>query len=158
MLVSTYEGVVFATASRMVGNAEDARDITQTVFLKVWRNLNTFDPSHRFFSWIYRITVNESLNFLRSRRPVQEVDETLPSGNPGPERIAHDGEVREAVRKAMLDLSDDYRMVVILRHYCQRSYQEIAELVGIPEKTVKSRLYTARQLLAQALRRLGVTS
>lgn len=158
VLVTSYERVVYTAALRMVGNSEDARDITQNVFLKAFRGLPSFDPSHRFFSWIYRITLNESLNFLRQRRPRQDLDETLPSRDPGPDVRAHDAQVRDLLQAAMLELSDDYRQAIVLRHFLHRSHHEMSELMGVPEKTVKSRLYTARQLLAQALRRRGVTS
>ena len=130
--------------------------MTQTVFLKVYRNLRSFDSGHRFFSWIYRITINETLNFLRQRRPKQELDETLPSHDAGPDDEAHGAQVRDAVQEAMQDLSEDYRQVIMLRHFLNRSHQEMSELLGVPEKTVKSRLYSARQLLAKALRRRGV--
>jgi len=158
MLVTSYERVVYATASRMLGNAEDARDVTQTVFVKAWQALDSFDPMHRFFSWIYRITVNESLNMIRARRPSAPVDDALPAGGAAPDDDVHASELREAMRAAMLELSDDYRQVIVLRHGMNHSYQEIARMIGVPEKTVKSRLYTARQLLAQALRRRGVTA
>jgi len=158
MLVSAYERVVYSATYRMVGNSEDARDLTQNVFLKAYRNLGSFDPSHRFFSWIYRIAINESLNFLRQRRPKQELDETLPSHQAGPDDEAHGAEVREVIQSALQDLGDSYRQVIMLRHFLNCSHQEISELLGVPEKTVKSRLYSARQLLARAVRRRGVTS
>lgn len=158
MLVTAYERVVYSATYRMVGHPEDARDLTQTVFLKAYRNLGAFDPSHRFFSWIYRIAINESLNFLRQRRPKQELDDTLPSREPGPDDDTHGTQVRDVIQSAMQDLSEDYRQVIMLRHFLNRSHEEMSELLGIPEKTVKSRLYSARQLLAKALRRRGVTS
>lgn len=158
MLVSTYERVVYTAAYRMVGNTEDARDITQNVFLKAFRSLRSFDPSHRFFSWIYRITINESLNFIRQRRPKQELDDTLPSRDVGPDVEAHHAQLKDLVQTALLELPEDYRQAIMLRHFLHRSHQEMSELMGVPEKTVKSRLYTARQLLAKALGRRGVTS
>ena len=158
MLVSTYEQVVYSVTHRMVGNTEDARDLTQNVFLKAYRNLGSFDPSHRFFSWIYRISINEALNFLRQRRPNQELDETLHSHAAGPDDDTHGAQVRDVLQSALQDLSDEYRQVIMLRHFLNRSHQEMSELLNVPEKTVKSRLYSARQLLAKALRRRGVTS
>jgi RNA polymerase sigma-70 factor (ECF subfamily) len=158
MLVHSYERVVYTAAYRMLGNPDDARDVTQNVFLKAYRNLRSFDPSHRFFSWIYRITLNESLNALRQRRPRQELDDRMPSNELGPDAEAHGAQLRDTLQAAMLELSEDYRQAIMLRHFLHRSHQEMSELLGIPEKTVKSRLYTARQLLAKALRRRGVTS
>ena len=158
MLVTTYERVVYSVTYRMVGNTEDARDLTQSVFLKAYRNLASFDPGRRFFSWIYRIAVNESLNFIRQRRPQQELDESLATHVAGPDHAAHAAGVREAIQAALQDLSEDYRQVILLRHFLHRSHQEMSELLGVPEKTVKSRLYSARQMLAKALSRRGVTS
>lgn len=158
MLVVGYERIVYSAAYRMVSNSEDAKDLTQTVFLKVYRNLGSYDPRHRFFSWIYRITINETLNFLRQRRPKQELDETLASSTAGPDEDAHGDQLRDSIQDALRDLTEDYRQVIMLRHFLNRSHQEMSELLGIPEKTVKSRLYSARQLLAKALRRRGVVS
>ncbi len=158
MLVTTYERVVYSATYRMVGNAEDARDLTQIVFLKAYRNLRSFDPAHRFFSWIYRIAINESLNHLRQRRPNAELDDAIPSRTSGPEDEVQGSQVRDAVQEALLELSQDYRQAIQLRHFMHCSHEEMSGLLGIPEKTVKSRLYTARQLLAKALRRRGVTT
>jgi RNA polymerase sigma-70 factor (ECF subfamily) len=158
MLVSNYERVVYTAAYRMVGNTEDARDITQNVFLKAYRGLRSFDPSHRLFSWVYRITINESLNFLRQRRPQQELSEAQLSRDAEPDVRAHDAQVGDILQAALLELSEDYRQAIMLRHFLHRSHREMSELMGVPEKTVKSRLYTARQLLARSLRRRGVTS
>jgi RNA polymerase sigma-70 factor, ECF subfamily len=158
MLVSTYERVVYSVAYRMVGNTEDARDLTQNVFLKVYRKLGSFDPGHRFFSWIYRIAINESLNFLRQRRPQSEVDEAIASHDPGPDARAHGAQMRDAIQSALQDLTEDYRQAILLRHFLNRSHEEMSELLGVPEKTVKSRLYSARQMLAKALKRRGVMS
>ena len=158
MLVATYERVVYTAAYRMVGNEEDAKDLAQTVFLKAFRNLESFDPRHRFFSWIYRITLNESLNLLRQRRPRVAVDESLVATGPGPEDEVHGGQVRDVLQAALLEIPEDYRQAVVLRHLLHKSHHEMSELLGIPDKTVKSRLFTARQLLAKALRRRGVRS
>src|SRR5215510_11751646 len=77
-LVTRYERVLFTVALRLLGNAEDARDATQNAFVRAYQRLDTFDPSRRFFSWIYRIAVNESLNFRRTQRPYEPLPEALP--------------------------------------------------------------------------------
>jgi len=157
-LVDEYQGVLYNLALRMTGNAEDARDLTQTAFLKVWRNLASYDPSHRFYSWIYRITLNESLNFVQRRRPHAELDERLPASGAEPDENAHASEVGAHIQGALMELTAEYREVIVLRHFHQLAYQEIAEILSIPEKTVKSRLYSARQLLGERLRQRGITS
>ncbi len=157
-LVDEYQGVLYNLALRMTGNPEDARDLTQSAFIKVWRNLASYDPGHRFYSWIYRITLNESLNFMRGRRPHVELDERLPSEGAEPDDKTHASEVGAHIQEALMELTAEYRQVIVLRHFQQLSYQEIGEVLSIPEKTVKSRLYSARQQLGERLRKRGITS
>ncbi len=157
-LVDEYQGVLYNLALRMTGNPEDARDLTQTVFLKVWRNLASYDPRHRFYSWVYRITLNESLNFVQRRRPHSELDERMPDTSAGPDDDASANETNTQIQGALMELTAEYREVIVLRHFHQLAYQEIAEILSIPEKTVKSRLYSARQLLGERLRQRGITS
>lgn len=149
-LVARYQRVLFGVAVRFLGDREDARDVTQNAFVKAYEKLSTYDPSHRFFSWIYRIVVNESLN-LRQRRPVhQRLDESLAAPeSPHAEAEAH--ETAERVQAGLLKLSPEHREVVVLRHFAELSYGDISFTLGLPEKTVKSRLYTARQRLGQIL-------
>ena len=148
-IVSRYQRGLFNVALRMLGNYEDARDATQNAFIKAYEHLDSFNPDQRFFSWLFRILKNECLNVLRGRRPSQPVSLGLPAGN-GADPV----EVRErhqAVQAALLALSMEYREVVVLRHFTDLSYDEIAAMLGIPAKTVKSRLYTARQQLGEML-------
>ena len=154
-LVTLYERVVYTLALRMTGDREDARDISQIVFMKVFKGLSGFDPRRRFFSWIYRIAVNESIDRLRGRRPADPLDPQLASTD-APEAAAESSERASQVQGAMLDLNEDDRQLLVLRHWLDRSYAEIAEALGIQETTVKSRLFEARQRLGRALRRRGV--
>ena len=149
-LVARYQKVLFNVALRMVGNYEDARDIAQTAFVKVFEKLDTYDPKYRFFSWIYRIMMNESLNHLQRRRIHEPLDLNL-SSTSDPQQDALALERSDLVRSALLKLPPDDREVLILRHYMELSYGEMSDALGIPEKTVKSRLYTARQRLANLL-------
>jgi len=154
-LVARYQGLIFNLALRMLGNAEDARDVAQTVFMKAWRKLSTFDRGSRFFSWIYRISLNEILNQRRARRTTAPLDEALPATEPGPEQD-HESTVRTAaVQEALMELRQADRELVVLHHLLRLSHREIAELHHVPEKTVKSRLFTARQRLEVHLRRRG---
>ena len=155
-LVVAYQGVLFHLAVRMTGNHEDARDLTQTVFLKVYRNLGSFDHQHRFYSWIYRIMMNEALNFLDRRKPQGELDDRLAERRPGPEDDAHRSQIDQAVQEAIMTLPPADRQVLVLRHFEELSYHEISDVLGIPDKTVKSRLFTARQRLGERLRRMGI--
>jgi RNA polymerase sigma-70 factor (ECF subfamily) len=149
-LVERHERVLFSVALRMLGDAEDARDATQDAFVKVFQRLGDYKPEHRFFSWIYRILTNECLNTLRARRP-QESDVPDVAMAEGVLDSLELEERRRAVQAAIHALPRDYRDVLILRHFAELSYDEVAETLDIPVKTVKSRLYTARQQLGQRL-------
>jgi RNA polymerase sigma-70 factor, ECF subfamily len=149
-LVERYERVLFTVALRMLGDPDEATDAAQDAFVRAYQKLGSFDQGHKFFSWLYRILVNECLNVRRSRRPLVPADETL-VGPDNPHRSAEQAELRAAVQVALLQLSAPYREVVVLRHFAGLSYQEMAETLDVPEKTVKSRLYSARQRLGEIL-------
>ena len=152
VLVERYQRVLYNLALRMLGDAEDARDATQTAFLKIWESLLRFDRRRRFFSWIYRITMNECLNRIERRRRQDPLDARLPSSSDAGAGVRA-RETSELVQEALLRLCPEHREVIILRHFMELSYGEIAETLGIPEKKVKSRLYEARQRLCAILPR-----
>lgn len=154
-LVAAYERTVYTLSLRMTGDREEARDIAQVVFLKVHRGLAGFDRRRRFFSWIYRITVNECINARRSRRPHAELDEHLVDPGPTQEEQTVRRETAEAVQAALQRLPDADREVLVLRHWLERSYAEMAEALGLPESTIKSRLFEARQRLGRLMRMEG---
>jgi RNA polymerase sigma-70 factor (ECF subfamily) len=158
-LVDRYQTRIYNLALRVTGNTEDAMDATQEAFLKVFENLARFDPRHRFFSWIYRIGLNASLDRVqgRSRWADREEWEVAESG-PGPERQIFAREVAQALQATLLELPAEQRTTVILRHFHGLSYDEMAEVIGIPAKTVKSRLYAARQQLRRSLAKRGLGS
>lgn len=149
-LVDRYQQRLFNLALRMLGNVQDAEDVTQTVFLNVFHSLRTYDSQYKFFSWIYRMTVNESLNMLKRRKPTVTLEDDLDILAPG---AAADGalEAEDRVGRALMGLKPDDRAVVVLRHFVSFSYQEIAAVLEIPVQTVKSRLFTARDRLRLAL-------
>ncbi len=155
-LLVRYERPVYNAAYRMLHNADDARDVTQTVFLKVYENLDQYDPAHRFFSWVYRIALNESINWLKKSNRQQALDYDTADQGDGPEAMASDEQLGEGMEAALMRISSDYRAVIILKHVLGCSYVEISEVLDIPEKKVKSRLYTARQLLQERLTKQGL--
>jgi RNA polymerase sigma-70 factor, ECF subfamily len=151
VLVGRYQPIMFNVALRMLGNYEDARDAAQNTFVKAFEKLGTYDPERRFFSWIYRILMNECLNLRR--RPATEplVDtETVVSDSSDADTVEA-AERKRDVRQAILSLSPAYREVIVLRHFAALSYEQMSEAIGVPTKTVKSRLHTARQQLAGEL-------
>jgi RNA polymerase sigma-70 factor (ECF subfamily) len=152
LLVERHQRGLFTVAARMLGNRDDAADATQNAFVRVYQHLGSYDPRHRFYSWIYRILVNECLNVLRGRRNANEPAESQIDPSAGPLEALQASERREQVQRALLSLQPELRAVIVLRHYAGLSYDEIGEaLSGLPVKTVKSRLYTARQRLGELL-------
>ncbi|HVF39048.1 MAG TPA: sigma-70 family RNA polymerase sigma factor [Gemmatimonadaceae bacterium] len=147
-LVNRFHRSVFNVALRMLGNVQDAEDVTQTTFGNAFAALDTYDPKYRFFSWIYRMTVNESLNTLNRRRNLVSLDGNfdLPAATGSSESDAE-----ERVGRALMQLKPDDRAVVVLKHFVSFSYEEISDVLGVPVKTVKSRLFTARERLRQSL-------
>lgn len=149
-LVTRHHRVLFSVALRILGNYEDASDATQSAFIKAYEKLGTFDRQFRFFSWIYRILLNECLNARRNRRQHDEVTPDLAIGG-NPLEALEASERRRRVQAALLALPVEYRVVVVLRHFGGLSYDEIAATLTVPARTVKSRLYTARQRLIELL-------
>lgn len=147
-LVNRFHRSVFNVALRMLGNVQDAEDVTQTTFGNAFAALDSYDPKYRFFSWIYRMTVNESLNALKRRRNVVSLDGSIDLPAAGDDS---NSDAEDRVGRALLDLKPDDRAVVILRHFVSFSYEEISDVLEVPVKTVKSRLFTARERLRVSL-------
>ena len=149
-LVERYHRPLINVAARLLGSRDEALDSAQNAFIKAYENLESFDQNQRFFSWLYQILRNECLNVLRSRRPSAPLPEDL-AAHGSPADALHEEQRRTAVQAALMTLPDEQREVVLLRHFTELSYDEIAVATGVPVKTVKSRLYSARQRLAIVL-------
>jgi RNA polymerase sigma-70 factor (ECF subfamily) len=149
-LVGRHQRAMFTVACRMLGNRDDARDAVQSAFIKVYEHLATYDPRRRFFSWTYRIVVNECLNMLRSRRPEDALSPAMAAAGTPFDRAAAQQRAAQ-VQRALLQLPPDARAVIVLRHFGELSYDEIGDALGVPAKTVKSRLHSARQKLGELL-------
>lgn len=158
VLLRRYQRPVYNAALRILGNPEDARDVVQTVFLKAYAHLADYDPRYRFYSWIYRIAVNESLNGLHRRHRVELVDAQAPHERPEPDQVLGDEQRNRCVQRALMRIKPEYRTVIVLKHFLGCSYLDMSEVLQLPEKTVKSRLFTARHLLKDALVDEGMTS
>ncbi|HML15796.1 MAG TPA: sigma-70 family RNA polymerase sigma factor [Bryobacteraceae bacterium] len=147
LLVSRWERRVFNYLLRLVSNREDAMDLSQDVFLKAYQNLPKLDDETRFAAWLFRIAHNEAFSLLRKRRP--EGDFVEPAM--GHSRALLPIELSLAVEGALGRLSEDQREAVLLKVYQGFKFEEMAEILSIPVSTVKSRLYTALDLLKAAL-------
>lgn len=149
-LVDRYQKRLYNLALRLLANVQDAEDVIQTVFLNAFVKLDTFDPRYRFFSWIYRMTVNESLNMLKRRRGTVALED-VPEMEAAATRSSAATAARDRVGKALQRLKPADRAVVVLKHLESFSYEEIADVLDIPVRTVKSRLFTARGRLRLTL-------
>ncbi len=155
-IIDRYLKVILNIAYRMGHRIEDAEDIAQGVFIKVYENLDRYNPRYKFFSWLYRIAVNESINALKKQQGTITLDPQQENNARTPDE-QYDFEAKNnAIHLAIAKLKNEYRIIIILKHLQELSYAEIAEILEIPEKTVKSRLYTARQLLRDILIKNGV--
>jgi RNA polymerase sigma-70 factor (ECF subfamily) len=156
ILVLRYQGPIFNAVLRMVRDREDASDLTQNAFLKAYQQLSRFDPQYKFFSWLYRIAINESLNHVKRRSREEPLEEDRASNDRGPENVLVGSDVSRHVQDALMRIGADSRAVLVLRHFHECSYEEMAVILGIPEKTVKSRLFSARRQLRELLEAKGL--
>jgi len=165
-IVRRYQDRLYNTVLRMVGSAEDARDLVQEVFIKAYENLASFKGTSSLYTWLFRIAVNTSLSHRRKRKWVRMAGPAVdPSdgescgdwpdpaeGNPAREVLAAETEAR--VQQALSELDGEHRTVVVLRDIQHCDYREIADILGVPTGTVKSRLHRARLLLRDKLQPL----
>ena len=155
LLVSRWEKRVYNYLLRLTSNREDALDLTQEVFLKAYQNLRKLDDPGRFAPWLYRIAHNEAYSMFRKRRPEADVEELQPESTE--EQITVGGspvfpiELSLAVASALERLSPDQREAVVLKIYQGFKFEEMADILSCPVSTVKSRLYTALELLKAEL-------
>jgi RNA polymerase sigma-70 factor, ECF subfamily len=162
-LVRRYEKRVLNYVYRITHKYEDAHDLTQEIFIKVYMALDRYDPKFQLSTWIFRIAQNSAIDALRKRsvpevplaRPARE-DEPASErefAQPGvsPYRDLKNKELSAAIDEAVAKLPGDYRELIQLRHFGELSYDEIAEMKNLPLGTVKNKLFRARNLLKDAL-------
>lgn len=163
-LIEIYQKKVFNIAFRMMGNYEDANDAAQEVFIRVFRSLESFKEQSAFSTWIYRITTNVCLDELRKKKNKKliyideeiknedgEVKRQIESDEPTPEILAEKNEIKKFINEAINSLSEEHKLVIVLRDIQGFSYNEIASITKTPEGTVKSRINRARQALKEIL-------
>ena len=158
-LVQAYQRRAYSVAFGFVGNREDALEMAQESFARAFKAMPRFNTALPFYPWLHRIIKNTCLNHLKRRRRRGEtsLDGLMESGfdvthsNENPERDASLGDLRQSIASAMERLSPEHREILMLRHFQDLSYQEIAECLGVPKGTVMSRLHAARRGLRNAL-------
>lgn len=167
-LLRKYRSSVYSICLRMVRNRSTAEDIAQEVFIKVFSALSRYDPTYPFASWLNRITSNLCIDYLRREKgrtisldqPVGGDDDDLliqlPALTPGPDRKMESKEMMAILEEAMEALPEHYRIIVILRHQEQLSYEEISDTLGIPLGTVKARIHRARNIIVEHFQKKGL--
>ncbi len=166
-MVRQHERLVFGTAYLMTGSKEEAEDVLQEVFASLWQARDKFDPSRaKLSTWLHRVTVNRCVDKYRKKRlaPLSLERAALESRSPGCEELPEDAldtkQRREKLIGAIDALDSKHRAVVVLRYFSEQPYSEIAEVLGIPLGTVKSRINQAVRLIRERLdvgdRREGV--
>ena len=150
-LLTRYERQVFQIAYRILHDREDAIDVTQTTFLRAYEHFERYDAGRQFRSWLYRIAVNDALDLARARKRPEALDDELADDHDGPEDITLRGQDDGTLQRALRTLRIEYRTVIVLKHLQGCSYEEIALILDCPVKTVKARLFTARQALRDVL-------
>lgn len=153
VIVEKYYKIVFRLANKFVRDYDDAEEITQSVFVKAYENLGSYNPKFKFFSWLYKITVNESINFEKRSKNSEYIkdDDDFVALEGNPDKIYDKNQLSEKITDALMELDMLYRLPVVLKHFMDYSYKELSYLLDVPEKTVKSRLFTGRQLLREIL-------
>lgn len=154
-IVDRYERRVYAVALRMCGDPEDARDVSQDVFVSAMRSLRSFREEAQLSTWFHRVTVNASLDLLRRRKrrqtsPIEEAHDH-PAEVPGPEDAAIGAARAAQVHRALRALSDEHRAVLVLHDLQDLDYAAVATALDIPLGTVKSRIHRARVEMAKLL-------
>ncbi|AEE91753.1 RNA polymerase, sigma-24 subunit, ECF subfamily [Tepidanaerobacter acetatoxydans Re1] len=160
-LISGYEKKVYNTAYRFFNNAEDAMDVSQEIFIKIFTSLRRFREDSSFSTWLYRIAVNTCIDFLRKKRedvfPIKEeiaMDDKIKLGfqTELPEEFVEKQETKQAIMKAISTLPEEQRICIILRDVQGFSYTEISDILSCSLGTVKSRLFRGRRALKENLK------
>lgn len=167
LLVERWDRKIQGAIYRVVGPSEDARDLCQEAFLKAYRGLGTFKKDARFSSWLYQIALNVCRDRLRRRRgrhlvSFDDLDEASQAAStpsvPTPLQLAEASDISHRVARAVADLPQDQREVIVLKEYQDLTFAEIADVLNLPLSTVKTRLYRGLVQLRERLEHEGIRS
>ena len=167
VLVGRYHRPIANFIFRMVSNYETSLDLTQEVFIKVYGSLGRYNPEFKFSTWIYKIASNTAIDYLRKQSVTtsplylvsgndEEFELPIPAKGPSPERALERTERSAQIEEAISKLPHRYRELIVLRHVSELSYDEIAEVTGLPLGTVKNRIFRAREAMRKHLVRMGI--
>ena len=155
VLVNRYQKTIFNLVYRMTGNEESSKDLTQDIFVKSFEKLGSFDFNYRFFSWIYRIAINETIN-LKKQSPGNIELQHRHYAIAEEQNSSYSEEIKSRIlNEGLQELTDEYRLLILLKYFNGLTYEEIAETNDLTLKIVKSRLYMARERLQKILIQKG---
>ncbi|HEX8393964.1 MAG TPA: sigma-70 family RNA polymerase sigma factor [Longimicrobium sp.] len=171
-LLGRYERPVFSIVYRMIRDREQAEDLAQETFVRVFNHIDRYDPKYKFSSWIFKIATNLTIDHIRRKelntvsidgsRNATTADQieataiTIISPDENPEELLEAKELGEEIEEAIGRLRPEYRAAILLRHVEGREYQEIAEIMGLPLGTVKTYIHRGRNELRDSLQHLKV--
>lgn len=161
-LVERYRGRLVNYLNRFLGNVHESEELSQEVFLRVYRALDRYNPQYRFSTWLFRVAKNAAIDLIRKRRlklvPMQRIgvdgqaqEREFESEERDPYRTLRNVERRQAIGAAIDGLKEEYRELIQLRHFAEMTYEEIAEFKGMPLGTVKNKLFRGRRMLKARL-------
>lgn len=155
VLVERYQGAVHNLAYRMLGDPQEAEDAAQEIFVRIYRQLAQYDSERKFSTWVLAIATNFCIDQLRRRRlqlvPLEQIAPWARAREAGPEGAALDREAQDEVQRLLRKLPEKYRAPLVLRYWQDLSCAEIAEVLKVPEGTVKTQLHRARKALGRLI-------
>ncbi|UCG92232.1 MAG: sigma-70 family RNA polymerase sigma factor [candidate division WOR-3 bacterium] len=160
-LVERYKLALYKLMYRMVYNRDDAEDLVEEAFIKAYRSISRFEIGRPFYAWLSRLAVNNAINFLRKKKrghlePLEWSEHRLVAEKQNPVAMTREKMLKERINKAMAQLPQEYRTILVLRVNDELSYEEISEVLKIPKGTVMSRLARARQRLKEIFKEMEV--
>jgi RNA polymerase sigma-70 factor (ECF subfamily) len=167
-ILERYENGVRAVVRKMVFDPKESEDLVQEAFIKAFNSIHSFNFEFSFATWLYKIAANNCIDFLRKRKlktysydkPIQQKDgetqQEFADSVPNVEKNMIQEETSSQIKQAILDLPEKYRIVIVMRHQEEKSYEEISEFLDIPLGTVKARIFRAREMLNKKLRKVLV--
>ena len=154
-IVKRYKNLIYSIILRMTNDPEEANDLAQDVFVKVYRNLDKYYPEYKLSTWLMKITTNHVIDSRRRKKqetvPIDDITHGKASAETSPEEVCIKRERSEILLKAVSGLPDIYKVPIVLYHQQGLSYQEITEITGEPLSKVKNRIFRGRKMLKDAL-------
>lgn len=167
-IVDSYKNRVFGMAYKFTNDYDETQDLAQEVFLKIYRQIKNFRGDSKLSTWIYRISVNTCLDWKKKKQRIKSInfsnmvneenkDQTIDikDDSPMPDEIILQDEDQKIVHDLIYQLSDKYKTVLIMYHFNEMSYEDIANSLNIPQRTVETRLYRARRMLKDKISKMS---